>query len=846
MAQTLAPLHTQEGRRAHGVDLPAKTLQDLQWQQVLQLVAGQAVTPEGREVLGQLGALPSAGAVRRRLAEVGEAMRLYSEDDLPPLAGLRDIRRALHHVAREGTLVGEDLAAIAQNCDVAARNRRFFETRGARIPLLAEAASTLDALEGLRGELHGALDPSGQLQDGASAELGRLRRAVQNQHDRLRARIDQQLRRADLEVHLQDDYFTVREDRYVLPVRASSRARVPGIVHGYSSTGQTAFIEPQELVELNNELRWAEIELLEEEKRILAALSARVAAHAPGLLQNVQVLAYLDVIVAKARFAHLTHAHIPEISEQRVELKQLRHPLLYLQHMKQVDGRRVSQVVPNDLLLEPGRKILVISGPNTGGKTVLLKAFGLAAMMLRFGLPIAADPGSSLPLFDGIFSDIGDEQSIERDLSTFSSHLSNINAFLGRCGPRSLVLLDELFTGTDPMQGAALAVSLLEELAARGATAAVTTHLENLKTLAIQNQSFANASMGFDLETLQPTYRLTLGVPGSSFAVRISRRLGLPQHLIDRAMAVLEGEEHHSVDEVLATLEDQLNALHAERGRLEHARRQAEQQKEKFDKKYQALLARERDAIHEETRALKKQLHQARELIRTQLKALQQAGVADRNTRLSQQELAKLQDELKQVEQQVDQAAEKTRTPSVNFKGLVQVHPDEIETDMEVFVSTFKRTGSVLQYEAGAARAQVQVGALKVTVDVDTLYYPSEAQRRGAPRASASAGRAPEGTVGVVEAGEAAIVQTRDNTVDLRGMRVDEALEKLDFFLDHAFLSSHPGVYIIHGHGTGALKRAVRGHLLESRYVAEFRRGDRHEGGDGVTVASIAPAAPNP
>ncbi len=847
MNQTLAPIMGEAAAEAarRQTDLPAKTLQDLQWPALLERLVAEAVTPEGREILSALRPLAERSAVERRLAETAEALRLLADDDAPPLVGLRDIRRAVTHVTREGVLVGEDLAAIARNCDVASRNQRFFDSRARRLPYLAAAGQKLDPCDELRRELHHAVDPGGQLSDNASADLRRLRRSVQNQHDRLRARVDQLLRRHDVEAHLQDEYYTVREDRYVLPVRVGAKGQVPGIVHGYSSSGQTAFIEPTELVELNNQLRWAEIELEEEERRILQRLSRLVAEYAPRLERNIEVLAYLDVVMAAARFGERIDATIPMLSDGRVELKEVRHPLLYLQHLREVDGRMHSDVVANDLIIEPERRVLVISGPNTGGKTVLLKTFGLCALMARCGLPLPADAGSEVPLFDSIFTDIGDEQSIERDLSTFSAHLTNINTFLGRCGPDSLVLLDELFTGTDPMQGAALAVSLLEQLVAQGATTAVTTHLENLKTLALQNTGFANASMGFDVDALEPTYRLTLGIPGSSFAVRIARRLGFPSTLIDRAVAILEGEEHHSVDEVLASLEDQLTELRSERNRLEQERRHAEHQKRKYEKRYRELREQERESVHEETRQLRKQLREARKLIRDKIKEVQQAKMVERGSDISQKDLTEIQNQLRDAEKTIDKARERTRPAQASPEGLVPVSADELEGGQEVFVRSFNRKGSLLQYDQGDEQALVQIGALKANVALGELFHPSEAQRREHARGRRSGGRRQRGGApadeGFAERDQRlAIPQTGDNTVDLRGLRVDEALEKVDMFLDHAFLANRAGVHIIHGHGTGALKRAVRGHLVDSPYVSEFRPGDKGEGGDGVTVAALA------
>jgi DNA mismatch repair protein MutS2 len=867
MAQTLDPIGPDSdgadgssSQRRTRVDLPAKTLQDLQWNQVLALMAGESVTPKGSEIIPNMMPLSERGAVDRRLAETSEAMRLLAEDDAPPLVGLRDIRRALLHVTREGALVGEDLAAIARNCDVASRNHRFFSGRDQRLPYLGQVGRQIDPCDELRRELHHAIDPGGQVSDQASSQIRKLRRSVQNQHDRLRSRVEQLLRRNDIEAHLQDDFFTMREDRYVLPVRVGAKTQVPGIVHGYSSSGKTAFIEPTELVDLNNELRWAEIELQEEENRLLERLSRLVAEFADRLKRNNKVLTYLDVVMAGARFGERIKATIPELSQGRVELRQVRHPLLYLQHLRTVDGQTVSDVVPNDLIIDPDKRVLVISGPNTGGKTVLLKSLGLCALMAHCGLPIPADDGSKLPLYKSIFSDIGDEQSIEQDLSTFSGHLTNINTFLGRVGPESLVLLDELFTGTDPLQGAALAVSLLEELAERGATASVTTHLENLKTLAIQNDAFANASMGFDVDQLEPTYRLTLGIPGSSFAVRIARRLGFPDKLVERSLEVLEGEEHHSVDEVLASLEDQMGELRSERNRFEQQRRHAERQKEKYEKKYQDLRKKERESVHEETRELKKELREARDLIRSKIKEVQQSKRVERGGQssqegVSQKDLTEIQDQLRDAEQTIEEASDKTRPPKPGPEGLVRVPDDDIEEGLEVFVPSFNRKGSVLQFDAGQDQALVQIGALKANVDADELYYPSEAQRRSHKRGRrSSGGGGGHGGGGHGGGGGASkqtsqptdhevsldIPQTGDNTVDLRGLRVDEAIEKVEMFMDHAFLKNRTGVHIIHGHGTGALKRGVRGYLVDSPYASDFRPGNKKEGGDGVTVAALA------
>jgi DNA mismatch repair protein MutS2 len=813
------------------LDIPMKTLRDLQWDALIEELTGEAATPEGILLVSSLPFLDDTQLVKARLDEVQELMNLLDDDEAPPLRGLRDIRRAIAHVIRDGVLIAEDLESIGRNCDVAARTQRYFKSRAERLPRLASIGLQLDPCDELRTTLSTAIEPGGRISDRASPDIARLRRAVQNQHDRLNSAVERMLKSQKLETSLQDEYFTVRDERYVLPIRIGAKGNVQGIVHGYSASGQTAYIEPTELIELNNQLRWAQIELAEEEHRILERLSRLIAKSAPLLTRNTEVMAYLDVVLAKAKLGRRLKATTPILSEDHVALEQARHPLLYLKMERTRRGERQNDTVPNDLVMAEDTRILIISGPNTGGKTVALKMLGLCSLMVRAGLPLPVAEGSTIPLFRSIYTDIGDEQSIERDLSTFSGHIVNINGFLPSCGPDSLVLLDELFIGTDPMQGAALAVALLEELAQRGSKTVVTTHLEGLKTLAYQSEAFANASMGFDLETLQPTYQMTMGVPGSSFAVRIAARLGFSDHLIERTQQILEGQDHHSVEEVLASLEDQMAELQKEQRRLNQARQEAERAQQRFKDKYNTLLTRERENLFQETNKVREDLRKARELVRDQLKALKASGTVA----YSQQELQKIQEKVKSAEKAVETAAEKTRPVTPGPKGLARVSKDELEAGMAVFCQPFNREGIVLHYASGDNKAQVQLGDLKVNVDVDKLFYASEAARRDHIR-----GREPLVTTGAARTGERIVLpQTSDNTLDLRGLRADECLEQLDLFLDSAYLHQLDAVYIIHGHGTGALKRAVRGHLPQSPYVDEFRRGEQGEGGDGVTIVFV-------
>ncbi len=842
MALTLATLHVAPEADDEPVWrrilVPQKTRNDLQWDALLELLAEGAVSPEGKALTRAIAPLREVAAVRRRLREISEGQALAQADDRPPLRGLSDIRIALAHVKRGGSLIGEDLVAIARNCDVASRCVRFYTHRAEQVPYLADAARPLDPCESLRQTLTIAVEPDGTLSDRASADLARLRRTVQQQHERIRAYIDRMLRDEEMEERLQGDYFTLREDRYVLPVRRSNKGQVPGIVHGYSSTGQTAYIEPNAMIELNNQLRWAQIELQEEEERILKRLSEQVARDGAALARNSEVLAYLDLLNACAQLAARLDASTPTLTDGEVDLQAARHPLLYLKDLR-VDesGQRQSQTIPNDIQLDAQKRALIISGPNTGGKTVLLKTFGLCALMVRCGLPIPAGEESKLPLFRGIFTDIGDEQSIDRDLSTFSGHLMNINQFIDDCGDQSLVLLDELFNGTDPMQGAALGVALLEELTARGARTVVTTHLEDLKTLAFQRDSYANASMGFNLETLAPTYRVTYGLPGGSYAVRIAERLGFPQVILDRARRILDGLEMQSVEEILGRLEDRRADMEREQRKLEQSRREAEDARRRYRDKYDRLLAREKELVHDQTRKLKGELDEARALIRERIKALQREGQPEVKERLSSRDLERLRDELVPAGEVIERARDFVTPVEMGPSGLAPVASEDLHDGLEVYVHTFKRKAVVVGDQRGATDVQLQVGAMKIKAKLADLYFPSEAARRANLRGTPQLAAPPS----AIQSEPQLLPQTSGNSVDLRGMRVDEALEKLELFLDAAYRSNITGVYVIHGHGTGALRRAARAELPASPHVLSWRRGDRTEGGDGVTVVFLKP-----
>src|SRR6266849_471678 len=509
-----------------------KALRELGWPRLCAELASRARTPMGRERCLALLPLDDAAVAQRRLQLVEESRILRQHERELPLSDAVDVRPALGRAAREGTLEPLDLLQVARLIRVSDGARRFCFSQADRAPLHFELAQTLSQLAPLAQELERAFDPAGKLVDTASALLAELREKARGLHRGIKARIEEMLRDEKIVAMLRDTYYSVRGDRYVLPVRAEHKAHLPGTVHNASNSGQTLFVEPQVLVELGNELTIAEAGALEEEQRILAELSGAVGRRAPDLSRDVETLAVLDEAAAGGRLADALDAGAPSLGGDRIELRKARHPLLVLQ-------RTSGGVIANDIALPAPAQALVVSGPNAGGKTVTITSVGLAALMARAGLPIAAEAGSRMPLYRTVHTAIGDEGDLSRDLSTFTAHLSALRGILEAAGPGTLVLIDEIAADTDPREGAAIAIAALEKLVGTGAQVLITTHLEELKALALADERFAPASVGFDVDRLAPPYALRMGEVGASSAIEIARRVGLPEEVCERARQIL-------------------------------------------------------------------------------------------------------------------------------------------------------------------------------------------------------------------------------------------------------------------------------------------------------------------
>ena len=764
----------------------------LDWPELCARLASQAQSSRGAAACQALPLCESAADARERMADVSELQSLLRLGESLPALSFPDIEAHLQAVAQGVPLGPEELRQVADFCETAANARRFYgriagQDPQIQAPRMSKLAAGLGYHDDLVRMARETFDAAGELRDGASPDLGRLRRERDMAASRVRSEAERLLQSEEYAPFLQDQFVTLREDRFVLPLRASFKSMGLGIVHDTSRTGETVFVEPTVLVELNNRLKVAEIEIRRESRRILEELAGEVSQAAEGLRQDREILCRLDVLAAAARLSvAYDGAPVEIVDEPIVDLQSLRHPLLAL---RAVESR--SKVTPNDVALGliPDRstaKALVVSGPNAGGKTVLLKSVGLAALLARAGLPVPAAPGSRVGFFHQVLADIGDQQSVMGDLSTFSAHLANLSGILDLAQSASdenvLILCDELMVGTHPEQGAALARAMLEVLADAPGLVLVTTHFDSLKALAETDTRFRNAGMEYDLQKLRPTFRLRDGVPGRSYAFDIAARIGMPTAVLDRARVLMDAG-NLGLEETLRNLQEREQALERSNQALETARRELERAKED--------LAAQAEASEEATAALSRR---ERELAVRSREAVD-AAVRDARDAITE----------------IVREAKRTRTAQA----------------VEAARAALDRKAK----EATAALPEAE--PLDVTKLRQALANRALGVSATSKKASASFAKATE------RADEPVSMQTGANTLDLRGQRADEALAELEAFLDRTALEGADVVFVIHGHGTGALRKVVREYLATSPYVERFRPGGKGEGGDGVSVASL-------
>jgi DNA mismatch repair protein MutS2 len=809
------------------VYMDEKTLTTLEYPKILERLARYTAFAASTEKALAVRPTANLADARRLLVETNESVLLLRTNHDLTIGGARDIRAQVDLAAHGGVLTPIDLLDVKSTL-VAARNlARTFERIEVQYPYLAEIASRLPPTPGLVDAITRAISERGEVLDTASPRLKEIRGELHIAHERLLAKMQRMVSDPKIVPYLQEALITQRDGRYVLPLRAEFKGRVRAIVHDQSASGATLFVEPIGAVELNNRYRELQLAERDEERRILADLSNQVGSQAEPIGALVETIAELDLAFARGKYAEDLGATMPgllpfkrksEDKEQQqpgsvIRLFQARHPLL-----------DPVTVVPIDLELEPPTYALVITGPNTGGKTVSLKTIGLLALMAQSGLLIPAQRGSELSLFEEVFADIGDEQSIEQSLSTFSGHVTNIIRILEQADPHSLVILDELGAGTDPQEGAALARALLSHLLERGVTTLVTTHHPELKAFAHSVPGVVNASVEFDLESLRPTYHLTVGLPGRSNALAIASRLGMPEAIIASARAELDPSD--------LRVEGLLDEIHRQRDLSRQSRATAERAQQEAEA-LRAELSERLERIEDERRAVLEQARaQSAEGVQQVEEELLEARRALARARQPLEALQAVEEQIEELHERVEEPVER-RAPKIKRPGPLR----PLRLGDRVRLRSLNAQGVVTTL--GEEEAEVQVGALRVRSRISDLERLGETQEaRPEPVTRAPAARSPKKQGN--SAGESLYSASPGMEIDLRGQRADDALEALDRYLDAAYLAGLPFVRIIHGKGTGKLRQSVREALSKHPQVKSFEAGGDKEGGEGVTVAKLS------
>ncbi|MCI8538775.1 MAG: endonuclease MutS2 [Oscillospiraceae bacterium] len=788
-------------------DLFEKSIHTLELPRVLELLAGQAVSEEAKDRCRALRPSVDGDGVARLLAETSAARTMMDTRGTPSFSGVKPVAAIVQRADLGGMLNTRELLDIAGVLKTARSVGEYGSGDERKKTCIDALFRCLTPNKYLEERITGSIVGEGELADAASPELANIRRHIRLTENKAREVLQKIISHSSR--YLQENLVTLRGDRYVVPVKAECKGDVPGLVHDVSSSGSTYFIEPMGVVQANNELKEWQAREEKEIERILRELSAEAAKFREEITTDYEMLVTLDGIFARGKLSYRMNAMEPRLAQDgSLVLRHARHPLL--------DSKKA---VPIDLRLGTDFDTLVITGPNTGGKTVALKTLGLLTLMAQCGLHLPVDDGSHVSVFDSVLSDIGDEQSIEQSLSTFSSHMTNTVKILAEAGERTMILFDELGAGTDPIEGAALAVAIIEEARNLGARVGATTHYAELKVYAMTTPGVENASCEFDVETLRPTYRLLIGVPGKSNAFAISRRLGLPEHIIDRASEQINAE-NVQFEDVLSQLESQRQAMEGET--REAARlRQTMEEDAAAARAYRKKLEAERD----------KALEQARKEART---ILDEARAASDQVFQELSEMRKKQRKEEDWQAVNEQRAELRRRLN-EADGRLGARPEEevppptrpaqkgdtvelLSMGTQATVLSVNKDG-VLQLQAGILKISAKQEEVRVVEGETAAQKETRKAIQRSQQTLRTMGAKPE--------------------VDLRGLMTDEALAVLDRFLDDAMLAKLESVTIIHGKGTGAVRKAVRDHLRRSRYIKSFRPGRYGEGEDGVTVAEL-------
>ena len=789
-------------------ELYAKSLQKLELGAVLQLLADQACSDEAKNCCRQLQPLTDLDDIRILQEQTSAACKLMVQKGSPGLGGIKDVGESLARADRGGSLSAGELLKIAGVLRTARQVKNYAET-DAVSSVLDPYFMDLMANKYLEEKIDHSILSEEEIADAASAELADIRRHIRIQSTKIRESLQKVISSPTYAKYLREPIITIRSDRFVVPVKSEFKGQVPGLVHDVSSSGSTFFIEPMSAVNANNTLRELFARERKEIERILAELSAEAAAYKEHIDHNFEILVLLDCIFAKAKLSFQMNAIAPEIRmDGKINLVKARHPL--------IDKK---QVVPISVRLGDDFDTLVITGPNTGGKTVTLKTIGLLTLMAECGLHIPADDGSYIYVFEHVLADIGDEQSIEQSLSTFSSHMKNIVEIIEVCDNRSLVLFDELGAGTDPAEGAALAIAIIQFCRKCGARVAATTHYAELKLFAMRTAGVINGSCEFNVETLQPTYRLLIGVPGKSNAFAISRKLGLPEHIIKDAGDMVS-ENDANFEDVLNQLEEQRQAMEAARAEAERLRHETEKNKKQSDA-YFAEIKKEREkAVAKARQEAQHIIDDARRTANTVQEELKQLRKQMRDTADAQGvnvKQAELRKSLNEAESKLVGKKEEPKRPAPTRAIRVGDTVELIKLGSRASVLSLNKDGTY----------QLQAGIMRINAKPDEVYLIEDETGKAVKK--------------VIEKSKRELrMEAAQPELDIRGMASDEMLGVLGMFLDNAYLANLPTARIIHGKGTGILRAAVHAELRKCKYVKRFRLGTYGEGEDGVTIVEFA------
>lgn len=788
-----------------------KVYHTLEYYKVLERLADYACCEETKERCLHLTPLTDYAEITHLQETTADALsRLYKGSGIS-FSGVHNINASLKRLDIGGSLNTTEFLTISSLLEAAKRTKTYDRSDHAQenSDSLSSLFSQIEPLTPLHEEIKRCVIGEDEIADDASPTLSKLRKSIRGMNDRIHAQLTNLMNNTSTRSFLQDAVITMRDGRYCLPVKAEAKTQVPGMVHDQSSSGSTLFIEPMAVVNLNNELRELFLKEQEEIDVILANLSCRVAENACAIRQDYTVLAELDFIFAKAQLAKSYNGIAPVFNEEgRINIRKGRHPLL--------DQKTV---VPIDVRLGEDFRQLIITGPNTGGKTVSLKTVGLLTLMGQSGLHIPAGDRSELAIFDEIFADIGDEQSIEQSLSTFSSHMTNIVGILEKANDRSLCLFDELCAGTDPTEGAALAIAILHKLYQYGATTMATTHYSELKVYALSTPGIENACCEFNVETLSPTYRLLIGIPGKSNAFAISSKLGLAENIIQDARTRLS-EKDVDFEEMLANLEASRLTIEKEQLEINRYKSEVEELKHKLTTKNERLDANRDEILRKANEEAVAILKEAKDLADETIRNFNKYGQGQAPISKMEKERSRVRDKMSESEKKL--ALKKKET--INHKV-----PKKLRIGDSVKVLSMNLKGTVHTLPNAKGDLYVQMGILRSLVNIKDLVLIDDDTSPAAKKYGSSSS-------GKIKMSKSTSVSTEINLI---GMTVDEAIAHLDKYLDDAYIAHLPSVRIVHGKGTGALRNAVHAHLKRQKYVKSFRLGEAGEGDAGVTIANF-------